>query len=483
MKKIIFSLMRLITILALAFVVPSAMAANNIGSSLDMTSDISHKGGLQVRHPGDDTDFPFTLRFDKPVDLKAANLSISIFDEAGAFLSTPTGQDTAAQNAGQFSVAQGTDLRDWTVTIADIEGAARQVKVRVAEGVASSDPFEENATQQVDYTIELLGADASGNPDIYKIALVGEPFATITTATFMIHILLSEAPKDGFTQDLVEVTDATVSSVVKLVSPGSSATVNGTTVRASWRDNTLHFYLVTLETQPGDKTVTIKVKNFAGMEKPTNTNTQYVRKPDAALTEGRDKLTVKTKRDSLRTGGVTVTVNPPENTIIPADTAAITTAEKPKSDATAADAAGAAAKAADTSVRIPEEGQIYISEIMFAGGGFLPQWIEISNGSRTEQVNLSGWTLTVENSTADADVFVSAKAKFRIPEGTRIDPSGQHDTPSTLLVVTKRGRTNLDGRMAAESGRQLGYYQTPLCVAERYGVQNNAVPPSETYRS
>ena len=86
---------------------------------------------------------------------------------------------------------------------------------------------------------------------------------------------------------------------------------------------------------------------------------------------------------------------------------------------------------------------------MFAGGGFLPQWIEISNGSRTEQVNLSGWTLTVENATADADVFVSAKAKFRIPEGTRIDPSGQHDTPSTLLVVTKQGRTNLDGRMAA----------------------------------
>ena len=77
------------------------------------------------------------------------------------------------------------------------------------------------------------------------------------------------------------------------------------------------------------------------------------------------------------------------------------------------------------------DGQIYISEIMFAGGGRLPQWIEIANGSKSEEVNLSGWTLTVENATADADVSVGAKAVFTIPEGTRIDPSGQHDTPST----------------------------------------------------
>ena len=120
--------------------------------------------------------------------------------------------------------------------------------------------------------------------------------------------------------------------------------------------------------------------------------------------------------------------------------AAADAAAKAKADA----AAAAAAKAADTSVSMPKVGQIYISEVMFAGGGSLPQWIEISNGSRTEQVNLSGWTLTVENATADADVSVGAKAVFTIPEGTRIDPSGQHDTTSTILVVTEQGRHNLD---------------------------------------
>ena len=121
--------------------------------------------------------------------------------------------------------------------------------------------------------------------------------------------------------------------------------------------------------------------------------------------------------------------------------AAAAAAAKAKADA----AAAAAAKAADTSVSVPKVGQIYISEVMFAGGGTLPQWIEIANGSRSEQVNLSDWTLTVENATADADVSVGAKAVFTIPEGTRIDPSGQNDTPSTILVVTEQGRNNVDG--------------------------------------
>ena len=127
----------------------------------------------------------------------------------------------------------------------------------------------------------------------------------------------------------------------------------------------------------------------------------------------------------------------------------VTTAAQAAADAAAAAkasaTAAAAAKAADTSVSMPKVGTIYISEVMFAGGGTLPQWIEISNGSRTEQVNLSGWTLTVENATADADVSVGAKAVFTIPEGTKIDPSGQNDTPSTILVVTEQGRNNVDG--------------------------------------
>ena len=81
---------------------------------------------------------------------------------------------------------------------------------------------------------------------------------------------------------------------------------------------------------------------------------------------------------------------------------------------------------------------------MFAGGGILPQWIEISNGSRSEEINLSGWTLTVDNAAADADVSIGASATFTIADGTTIDPSGQQDSASTILVVTEQGRNNVE---------------------------------------
>ena len=123
-------------------------------------------------------------------------------------------------------------------------------------------------------------------------------------------------------------------------------------------------------------------------------------------------------------------------TTTPADTAAEAKA--------AADKAAAAVKKTESTGTMPEDGQIYISEIMFAGGGILPQWIEISNGSRTEEINLSGWTITVDNAAADADVSIGASATFTISDGTTIDPSGQDDTPSTILVVTEQGRNNVE---------------------------------------
>ena len=123
-------------------------------------------------------------------------------------------------------------------------------------------------------------------------------------------------------------------------------------------------------------------------------------------------------------------------TSTPADTAAEAKAK--------ADAAAAAVKKTESTGTMPEDGQIYISEIMFAGGGILPQWIEISNGSRTEEINLSGWTITVDNAAADADVSIGASATFTIADGTTIDPSGQQDSASTILVVTEQGRNNVE---------------------------------------
>ena len=123
------------------------------------------------------------------------------------------------------------------------------------------------------------------------------------------------------------------------------------------------------------------------------------------------------------------------------DTPADTAAEAKEK----ADAAAAAQKKVDTTGTIPQNGSIYISEVMFAGGGILPQWIEIANGSKSEEVNLSGWTLTIANAAADADVSIGASATFTIPDGTKVAMSGQQKSPSTILVVTEAGRNNVDG--------------------------------------
>ena len=196
-----------------------------------------------------------------------------------------------------------------------------------------------------------------------------------------------------------------------------------------------------------DEDIVIKIESFEDQEKPTPM--KYTPPAtDAGRTEGKDMLTVKVDTAGMRDRLADTEVSTPK-TIIIVNADDLRSAQNGGGDNTETTAPKVEKdETPDTSVMIPMEGQIYISEIMFAGGDFLPQWIEISNGSRTEQVNLSGWTLTIENATADADVFVRTKAKFRIPEGTKIDPSGQHDTPSTLLVVAKQGRTNLDGRMA-----------------------------------
>ena len=57
-----FSLMSLITIIALAFVVvPSAMA-QDFDVTLDMSGDRSAADGLQLLHPGDDENIEVTVK-------------------------------------------------------------------------------------------------------------------------------------------------------------------------------------------------------------------------------------------------------------------------------------------------------------------------------------------------------------------------------------------------------------------------------------
>ena len=186
-KKMAFLLMCLIAIFVLALVVPSAMAGE-FGVSLDMSSDVSHVSGLQLP---DAATIALIVKFDEAVVLATEDISVSNYDEAGNFLPVSTAP----------TISPSTAAKQFTITITPANGATR-LAVRTRKGIVSADVLKDDTSGEGKWDINLLGGNPQGGPDVLKIVLVGEPFATITTATFQIHVLLSEEPKDGFNKDL-----------------------------------------------------------------------------------------------------------------------------------------------------------------------------------------------------------------------------------------------------------------------------------------
>ena len=486
-NKWTFSLTSLVIILALALVAPYAMAGEfSTDLTIDDSTDVSRAEGVQAQYG---SLVNIRVRFGKVVnhnDEIAANATGDAGSGTDAFAKddveiiaynnfggtvTPPGL-TAANYPAPADPADG---KNFTIQLAAVGTAGEDpntdivsVLVRIPKHVVYvADPradLDEDGVKTADgknaagdITIHYVNIQPTlGSPVVHFIKRPGEFALPVTSETFNVVVQVSEEPKAGtFTKDRFLITNAAITQVTALGAFDAEAAFVST-----GRDGKVYKYLltITLEYKNDNPDIVIKIGSFEDQEEPTSM--KYTPPTtDAGRTEGKDMLTVKVGKEVLKDVIVGIEVSGPKDIVIPGvgdlspaqngggdnteAAATETAAEKAK-----AEAAAAAVKAADTSVRIPQVGQIYISEIMFTGGGTLPQWIEISNGSRSEQVNLGGWTLIVENATADADVSVGAKAVFTIPEGTKIDPSGQNDTPSTILVVTETGRNNLDGRMA-----------------------------------
>ena len=500
-----FSLMRLIAILVLAFITSSAMAQNEFKVNIEGPTSVSYT----LNATGDAATAEVVVdvivtaaQFIPPLEYSAEpgalinNLDFTLRDKDGF---QPSQVNYSLFDVTDYAMRTG-KVRQVRVVLAESNFPELTKVILTVEALETTDPTvlkEKNAhkSKAVHHTITFTALPAYDldRPNVVSIQRLRPSSQSVVSAfqekqiapePFDVRIVLTEA-RNGIDLnkpgDFVAVTNGTASNLVVGV-PFTMLRTNATDAATTYRphpsegmyahsltgvaagadtmnvpmptgdDEMYHQYRVTITPYRRVDMVKISVKEFndggspfLNIYKPLNVD--Y--KPN-----GREqlRLAVATPTMSLGTG---VMLSLPHD-----DDVKIT--EKQKADATAADAAEPVAaekvkaevatvaveKAADTSVRIPEVGQIYISEVMFAGGGRLPQWIEITNGSRTEQVNLSGWTLTVENDSADADVSVGAKAVFTIPEGTRIDPSGQHDTPSTVLVVTEQGRNNLTGAMA-----------------------------------
>ena len=478
-NKWTFSLTSLVIMLALALVAPYATAGEfSTDLTVDDSDDVSHAEGVQAEYG---SLVNIRVRFGKVVnhnDDIAANATGDAGSGTDAFAKddveiiaynnfggtvTPPGL-TATNYPAPFDPPDG---KNFTIQLATVGTAAEDpntdivsVLVRIPKHVVYvADPradLDEDGVKTADgknaagdITIHYVNIQPTlGSPVVHFIRRPGAFALPVTSETFDVVVQVSEEPKTGtFTKDHFSITNAAITQVTAL---GAFDADQG--FISTGRDGKVYKYVLTItpEYKNDNPDIVIKIGSFEDQEEPTSM--KYTPPAtDAGRTEGKDMLTVKVGKEVLKDVIVGIKVSVPKDIVIPGagDSSPAQNGGGDNTEAAATETAAAAAKAADTSVRIPEVGQIYISEIMFAGGGTLPQWIEISNGSRTEQVNLSGWTLTVENATADADVSVGAKAVFTIPEGTRIDPSGQHATPSTVLVITEQGRNNLDGTMAA----------------------------------
>ena len=346
-NKMTVSLMSLITIFALAFVAPSAMAAT-FGADLITTNDVSHKDDLQLELPAAADHLGITVKYAKAIKLANTQVFVAIYDSDGDLSSIPTIAAAAADEEAADTAASTTMVafypaaaaQEFTFRVpAELLEAGSKVEIKIAKGIASADVIDEDTTEAKTFTVYALAADTADTaPDVLKIALVGESFATVTTSEFQVHVLLSEdVKKDGLKAAGLDVGDATVKSVTKLASPPESMLVSdiGIVQRSgqtaftattnagdldTWRDGKLHLYLVTLTTKgPGEKTATIKVNNFAGNEIPESNEAQemYTRNPDVDLVEGRDILRVKTKlAAAVKKSGIRV--NLAKDKVIPA---------------------------------------------------------------------------------------------------------------------------------------------------------------------
>ena len=504
-KKMAFSLMRLIAILVLAFITFSAMAQNEFKVNIEGPTSVSYT----LNAAGDAATAEVVV--DVIVTAAQFIPPLVYAPEPGALINnldfTLRDKDGFQPSQVNYSLFDVTDyamrtgkVRKVRVVLAESNFPELTKVILTVEALDTTDPTvtqEKNAhkSKAVHHTITFTALPAYDldRPRVVSIQRLRPSSQSVVSAfeerqiapePFDVRIVLTEArngidvSKPG---DFVAVTNGTASNLVVGV-PFTMLRTTATDASTTYRphpsegmyehtlagvpsgadtmnvpmptgdDEMYHQYRVTITPYRRVDMVKISIKEFndggspvLNIYKPLNLD--Y--KPN-----GREQLRLAVATPTMPLGTGVMLFLPHD------DDVKIT--EKQKAEATAADAAETVAaekvkaeaatvaveKAVDTSVMIPEDGQIYISEVMFAGGGTLPQWIEISNGSKSEEVNLSGWTLTVENATADADVSVGAKAVFTIPEGTRIDPSGQHDTPSTVLVVTELGRNNLTGAMA-----------------------------------
>ena len=215
-KKIAFSLTSLITILALAFVMTPAEAADDFDATLSVMR-VSTKSDHNAVYG---EDIVVTLTFGAQVDGTAATLTIFVEDKYGSQTSV-TAPDIKPKDLNLTTTAVENDNKAFMFTIPASATDSEDVKVHlhVAKGVKEIVPLgSAKSSREGKLTIDLVGPDAEG-PTVVSIALAPHvlvPAAGYTGATIDVIITLSEAPKAFKAADHLDITEATAADPVAL---------------------------------------------------------------------------------------------------------------------------------------------------------------------------------------------------------------------------------------------------------------------------
>ena len=200
-KKMTVSLMSLITIIAMAFVAPSAGAFD---LTLDGTKDVSAAADFQMLHPG--TSLDVTILSGQAIALPAASVFVTTYDEDGVVLGFPTVVVDPVSPLAE---------KELTLTITVTADVAK-VNIRINDGIASADPVDDAKSNAFDKNIFLVDADDAGMPTVYSIRRVDNPLLPVTAATVQVIVTLSEMPKEFKKGNLSISDNATIADPVAL---------------------------------------------------------------------------------------------------------------------------------------------------------------------------------------------------------------------------------------------------------------------------
>ena len=206
-KKMTVSLMSLITIFALAFVAPTAMAA--IGVSLSDHADqpdIGLADGLQLERPSSNK-LMVKVTFDEAVkeDDVTTNTAVGGFDMRGNYI--PAVVLDKIEPADKAA-------REFTVTITITDKTAR-VALQIKEGIAAANAFSTRTSAALMENITLYDQDVDITPRVYGIRRADGSALPLTSGAVNVIITLSEEPQ-SFAAAHINVKNGTAGTPVAL---------------------------------------------------------------------------------------------------------------------------------------------------------------------------------------------------------------------------------------------------------------------------